>query len=125
MILLSLFATLFFIIVNQPIWAFGFAFAATILFIRSIYADKAVYLLRIEAEKETARQEEAIKLKAQYNLFDKALKERLAQGDSLYAINGQLVLGRFMLNGQFERRAIVKHGRIIPVATEVPVKEWA
>lgn len=125
MILLSLFATLFFILADEPHLAFGMAFAALILFIRSIYADKAVYLLRIEAEKETARQEEAIKLKAQYNLFDKALKERLAQGDSLYAINGQLVLGRFMLNGQFERRAIVKHGRIIPVATEVPVKEWA
>ncbi len=125
MILLALFATLFFIVVNQPIWAFGFAFAATLLFIRSIYADKAVWLLRLQQETETARREEAEKLKAQYNLFDKALKERLAQGDSLYAINGQLILGRFMLNGQFERRAIVKRGRIVPITTEVPVKEWA
>lgn len=125
MILLALFATLIMLLLDQGTLAFGFAFIATLFFIRSIYADKAVWLLRLQQEIQATRKEEAKKQKAEYNLFERALKERLAQGDTLYAIDGQLVLGRFKLNGQFERRAIIKRGRIIPVTSEVPVKEWA
>lgn len=125
MILLSLLATLFFVAVGENVLAFGTAFAALILFIRSIYVDKAVYLQRIQEETQTARLEERSKGQKQYNELERTLKERLRNGEYLFNIEGQLILGRYHLNGQWEPGAVIKHGRVYPVARDIPVSDRA
>lgn len=120
MILLSILATLFFIVADEPHLAFGMAFAALVLFVRSIYADKAVYLLRIEEEKEAARKQEKEKYQKRYNELEFSIKEKLNAGEYLTTDSGRIITLKQHLNGSWEQTSTLKNGKLVPTVTVAP-----